>query len=100
MVIGLTTMILLIAPKAGDRLEAAVKRWRGRNEPEPDTEGGSQDRRHTSSGHAAPVAPQLRVADRHVEVRRIQQYLGHKSILSTVLYVDLAGRALDDIWDR
>ena len=38
------------------------------------------------------------LADKRVETRRIQQYLGHKSILSTVIYVDLAGRALDDIW--
>lgn len=41
----------------------------------------------------------FQLADRNVEVRRIQQYLGHKSILSTVVYVDLAGRALDGIWD-
>ncbi len=41
----------------------------------------------------------FQLADRNVEVRRIQQYLGHKSILSTVIYVDLAGRALDSIWD-
>ena len=38
------------------------------------------------------------LADKRVETRRIQQYLGHKSILSTVIYVDLAGKALDDIW--
>lgn len=31
MVIGLTTMILLMAPKAGDRLQVAVQRWRHRN---------------------------------------------------------------------
>lgn len=39
------------------------------------------------------------LADKQVDTRRIQQYLGHKSILSTVVYTDLAGRALDDIWE-
>ncbi len=39
------------------------------------------------------------LADKQVETRRIQQSLGHKSILSTVVYTDLAGRALDDIWE-
>lgn len=38
------------------------------------------------------------LADKRVETRRIQQYLGHRSISSTVIYTDLAGRALDDIW--
>ena len=39
------------------------------------------------------------LADKRVDTRRIQQYLGHKSILSTVVYTDLAGRALDNIWE-
>ena len=39
------------------------------------------------------------LADRGIDTRRIQQYLGHRSILSTVIYTDLAGRALDNIWD-
>ena len=38
------------------------------------------------------------LADRGIDTRKIQQYLGHRSILSTVIYTDLAGRALDDIW--
>ena len=37
------------------------------------------------------------LADKRVETRRIQEYLGHKSILSTEVYADLAGRALDNI---
>ena len=39
------------------------------------------------------------LADRGIDTRKIQQYLGHRSIMSTVIYTDLAGRALDDIWE-
>ncbi len=48
--------------------------------------------------HSLRHACGFELADRKVDVRRIQQYLGHRSVSSTILYTDLAGRALDDIW--
>lgn len=38
------------------------------------------------------------LAAKGTDTRRLQQYLGHRSILSTVIYTDLAGTALDGIW--
>lgn len=48
--------------------------------------------------HSLRHACGFELADRGVDTRRLQQYLGHRSILSTVVYTDLAGRALDGIW--
>lgn len=40
------------------------------------------------------------VAMRGLDTRRLQVYLGHRSILSTVAYTDLAMHATDSVWDR
>lgn len=48
--------------------------------------------------HSLRHACGFELADRGIDTRRLQQYLGHRSILSTVVYTDLAGRALDGIW--
>lgn len=48
--------------------------------------------------HALRHACRYELANKGTELRRLQQYLGHRSILSTVMYTDLAGAALDDIW--
>lgn len=39
------------------------------------------------------------LASKGVDAFKIQQFMGHKSIMSTALYVDLAGRELTDIWE-
>lgn len=49
--------------------------------------------------HSLRHACGFELADRGTDTRRLQQYLGHRSILSTVVYTDLAGRALDGLWD-
>ena len=38
------------------------------------------------------------LAMRGMDTRRLQVYLGHRSILSTVVYTDLAAHAHDNVW--
>ena len=38
------------------------------------------------------------LAMKGLDTRRLQIYLGHRSILSTVVYTDLALHATDSVW--
>lgn len=48
--------------------------------------------------HALRHSCGFALARRGTDTRRIQLYLGHRSILSTVAYTDLAGGALEGLW--
>jgi integrase len=48
--------------------------------------------------HALRHACGYELAMRGIDTRRLQTYLGHRSIMSTVVYTDLAMHATDSVW--